>query len=56
MAWWMMRGAFYENVTKGVITGFTTKLKGKLLLDMVGNFIEDYQFLWDEYYAPTSTM
>lgn len=56
MAWWMMRGAFYENVTKGVIQGFTGKLRGKPILDMVGGFIEDYQFLWDEYYAPTSTM
>lgn len=56
MAWWMMRGAFYENVTKGIITGFTGKLKGKPVLDMVGSFVEDYQFLWDEYYAPTSTM
>jgi len=31
------------------------KLKGKMLLDMVGGVIEDYEFLWDQYYFPTAT-
>jgi peroxin-16 len=31
-------------------------LKGKFLLDMVGGVIEDYQYLWDEYYFSTATM
>ena len=56
MAWWGMRGAFYENVTKGVIGGVTSKLKGKPLLDMVGTFIEDYEYLWDDFYFSTATM
>lgn len=56
MAWWTMRGAFYENVTRNVILGFTGKLKGKPLLDMVGNIVEDYEFLWDQYYFPTATL
>ncbi|KAK3709586.1 hypothetical protein LTR37_010807 [Vermiconidia calcicola] len=56
MAWWGMRGAFYENVTKGVIRGFTGSLKGKPLLDMVGNLIDDYEYLWDEFYMPTATL
>jgi peroxin-16 len=34
----------------------TTKLKGKPLLDMVGGIIEDYEFLWDEYYFSTATL
>ena len=41
MGWWAMRGAFYENVTKGMISGFAGKLKNKPILDMVGGFIED---------------
>ena len=56
MAWWAMRGAFYENVTSSVIRGFTGKMKGKPLLDMVGSFVEDYDFLWDDFYFSTATM
>ncbi len=82
MAWWGMRGAFYENFTKYVpmfhgtpsktivrhtltcwvcccrswIRGFAGKLKGKPLLDIVGGIVEDYDYLWDEYYFSTSTM
>lgn len=56
MAWWGMRGAFYENITRSWIQGFAGKLKGKPLLDMVGVIVEDYDYLWDEYYFPTSTI
>lgn len=56
MAWWGMRGAFYENITKGMIQGVTSSLKGKPLLDMVGTFIEDYEYLWDDFYFSTATM
>lgn len=54
MAWWGMRGAFYENITRNYIQGFASKLKGRPLLDMVGVIIEDYDYLWDEYYFPTT--
>jgi peroxin-16 len=56
MGWWLMRGAFYENVTKGLVDGVAGKLKGKPLLDLVGGVVEDYGYLWDEYYFSTSTM
>lgn len=38
------------------IHSVTGKLKGKPLLDMVGNVIEDYEFLWDQYYFSTATL
>jgi hypothetical protein len=38
------------------IHSVTGKLKGKPLLDMVGGVIEDYEFLWDQYYFPTATL
>jgi len=38
------------------VHGITGKMRGKLLLDMVGTIIEDYEFLWDQYYFPTATM
>ncbi|OCT45540.1 peroxisomal membrane protein pex16 [Cladophialophora carrionii] len=56
LAWWGMRGAFYENVTKGWIHGAAESLKGKPLLDLVGGIIEDYEYLWSNYYFSTSTM
>ncbi|KAL9042352.1 MAG: hypothetical protein Q9180_000663 [Flavoplaca navasiana] len=56
MAWWGMRGAFYENITKSWIQGFAGKLKGKPLLDIVGGIVEDYDYLWGEYYFSTATM
>jgi peroxin-16 len=38
------------------ISSVTSKLKNKPLLDMVGGVIEDYEFLWDQYYFSTATM
>jgi len=31
-------------------------LRGKLLLDIVGNIIDDYEFLWEQYYFPTASI
>ncbi|KAK7185383.1 hypothetical protein DPSP01_012416 [Paraphaeosphaeria sporulosa] len=56
LGWWMMRGAFYENITKAWIHAVTRKLQNKPLLDIVGGVIEDYEFLWDQYYFPTATL
>jgi peroxin-16 len=56
LAWWGMRGAFYENITRSMIQGVANKLKGKPILDMVGSFVEDYDFLFDQYYFPTATL
>ena len=38
------------------IHSVTGKLRGKLLLDMVGGIIEDYDYLWDEYYFSTAAV
>lgn len=56
MGWWLMRGAFYENITKTWLKSMTGKMKGKPLLDLVGSVIEDYEYLWDNYYFPTATL
>ena len=56
MAWWSMRGAFYENVTKSAIGTVANKLKGKPILDLVGGMLEDYEHLWGNYWFSTSTM
>jgi peroxin-16 len=31
-------------------------MKGKPLLDMVGSVVEDYEYLWDNYYFSTATL
>lgn len=56
MAWWGMRGAFYENVTKSAITKVADSLKGIPILDLVGGMVEDYDHLWSNYWFSTSTM
>ena len=56
MAWWGMRGAFYDRVTGPWIKGVAGKLKGKPLLDIVGTVVEDYDLLWEEYYFATATV
>ncbi|KAJ6096758.1 Peroxisome membrane protein Pex16 [Penicillium sp. IBT 16267x] len=56
MGWWMMRGAFYENITKSWLHSLTNKMKGKPLLDLVGSVVEDYEYLWDNYYFSTATL
>ncbi|KAJ5710702.1 Peroxisome membrane protein Pex16 [Penicillium malachiteum] len=73
MGWWLMRGAFYENITKydshplfcssttltlnrSWLHSLTNKMKGKPLLDLVGSVVEDYEYLWDNYYFSTATL
>jgi len=56
LGWWMMRGAFYENITRSWIRVIISHLKGRPLLDLAGGVIEDYEFLWDQYYFSTATM
>ena len=49
MAWWTMRGAFYENVTKGAVGGVRRRLPG-----FIAGIVEDYEYLWENYYFSTS--
>ncbi|KAI0376983.1 peroxisome membrane protein [Hypomontagnella monticulosa] len=47
--WWTMRGAFYENFTKGVIAGVRRRMPS-----LVSGILEDYEYLWENYYFSTS--
>lgn len=49
MGWWSMRGAFYEHVMKGVVGGVRARLP-----NFVGGIVEDYEYLWENYYFSTS--
>ena len=50
MGWWMMRGAFYENFTKGAVGGVTKRMPG-----FIAGILEDYEYLWENYYFSTSS-
>ncbi|CAD6499294.1 BgTH12-03414 [Blumeria graminis f. sp. triticale] len=50
MAWWLMRGAFYENIMRNFLHRTSQRLPGLLL-----GVLEDYIYLWDEYYFSTSS-
>ena len=55
MGWWGMRGAFYETVTKGIVEGVRGKVKKVPLVgELVGGVVEDYEWLWGEYYFSTA--
>ncbi|KAL2015541.1 hypothetical protein VTK56DRAFT_5252 [Thermocarpiscus australiensis] len=49
LCWWAMRGAFYEAVTKGVVEGVRRRMPG-----LVAGILEDYEYLWENYYFSTS--
>lgn len=49
MTWWLMRGAFYEKMTKGVVGGVSRRLPS-----FISGILEDYEYLWENYYFSTS--
>ena len=53
MGWWTLRGAFYENVTKGWVDGL---VNAKYMPGLVGGILEDYAFLWEEYHFSSDDM
>lgn len=46
---WAMRGPFYDGVTKGVVEGVKKRVPG-----LVAGILEDYAYLWENYYFSTS--
>ena len=50
MGWWAMRGAFYENVTKGFLHKTSEKLPS-----LIAGVLDDYLYLWDGYYFSSSS-
>ncbi|TQN70441.1 Peroxisomal membrane protein PEX16 [Colletotrichum shisoi] len=49
MGWWTMRGAFYENIMKGIVGGVRSRVPG-----LIGGILEDYEYLWENYYFSTN--
>jgi hypothetical protein len=51
-----IEGDALANTCRSWIHAITRKLKSKPLLDIAGGVIEDYEFLWDQYYFSTTTL
>lgn len=49
LGWWAMRGAAYDNVVKGVVEGVRRRVP-----NFVGGILEDYEYLWENYYFSTA--
>jgi len=43
-------------IKRSWLHSLTSKMKGKPLLDLVGSVVEDYEYLWDNYYFSTATL
>ncbi|ETN43888.1 uncharacterized protein HMPREF1541_11019 [Cyphellophora europaea CBS 101466] len=57
MTWWMMRGAFYENVTRRYVQGVKHGVtKVPIVGPLVAGIVEDYDILWGDYHFATSTL
>lgn len=49
MLWWAMRGPAYERFVKGAVGGVKRRVPG-----LVTGILEDYEYLWENYYFSTS--
>ncbi|KMQ81371.1 peroxisomal membrane protein pex16, partial [Lasius niger] len=49
LASWAMRGACYDRVTRRFVAGLARRMPA-----FVGGILEDYEYLWDNYYFSTS--
>ena len=50
------KGTAKLTMNRSWIKSLTGKMKGKPLLDLVGSIVEDYEYLWENYYFPTATL
>jgi peroxin-16 len=49
MGWWAMRGAAYDTCIKGIVGGVKRRVP-----NIIGGILEDYEYLWENYYFSTS--
>ncbi|KAK9364766.1 peroxisome membrane protein [Lipomyces kononenkoae] len=50
MWWWVLRGQFYESITKPVLDKLIKKTENIPLLNLVGLYVGDYQYLMETYH------
>jgi peroxin-16 len=50
MLYWAMRGPAYLDVTRNLVTGVSSRLPS-----LISGIVDDYLYLWDNYYFSTSS-
>lgn len=50
MGWWSMRGVFYDTVMKNVVGSVRARVPR-----LIGGILEDYEYLWENYYFSTNS-
>ncbi|KAK7208554.1 peroxisomal membrane protein-domain-containing protein [Myxozyma melibiosi] len=56
MWWWALRGKFYESVTKPILDKVIQKTENVPILNLVGLYVGDYQYLLETYHFASSTL
>lgn len=56
MWWWILRGAFYEKVTKPRIQGIVEGVEARVPVigTLVGSVVRDYEYWWNSYFTTAS--
>lgn len=56
MNWWFFRGTMYDQVTRPIIQKVINTIGKVPLVGVVGVLLDDYLYLFDEYYFTASTL
>lgn len=56
VAWWLLRGNFYDKLTRPAIEKVVRGIEKVPVVGIVGVLLEDYLYLFDEYYFTASTL
>ncbi|KAK9467197.1 peroxisome membrane protein [Lipomyces arxii] len=56
MWWWTLRGQFYTAFTKPMLTKIVQKTEHVPILNLIGLYVADYQYLLETYHFATSTL
>jgi peroxin-16 len=56
LGWWIMRSGFYDHLSESWIQAVVGSLKGRIGGDLIAGILDDYRYLWSEYYFSSATM
>lgn len=56
LGWWLMRGKLYDEYTRDFLMGIVSRLTNVPILSLGGRLLEDFLYLFDEYYFASATL
>lgn len=54
LGWWLLRGAFYENITKPRIDSVIKRVEKVPVIGLLGGIVRDYEYWYDSYFTTAS--